>query len=887
MRKVYLLLVALVGFLLLGPQFFPVSSSSGQWVPGQATLVGNVNVLALPGASLSQTSQGPGVNAPLEPQGSLAFNQSKAQVGGQGFVPPGESTKTVVSPSGVSPLTVTPNLVLEGASGGSPNPCGCSPPDPNAGVGPNHVFEMVNLAGIIYNKDGTLAKSTFSLYTFFSLSTSKSLSDPQVFYDAISGRWFASIIDISDLSLQIAVSTSSDPTGTFNLYSISTGSHLPDQPFIGTSDDKFVISANDFNTAGTSYQGVQYWVLNKSEMVSGASTIDLVASTPDTTMFTLRPVRHLTSTSVFYMVTNCLSACVSSSSLTTTSASLLALTGVPPGPVTVTSNTFSIATSTSPPDAQQPGTSTLLATNDNRILSATWEANNLWLSWNDACVPSGDTMTRSCVRLIELTTAGTGAPAKNQDFDYSSNAQYFFYPAVSLYQGQLAVVYGQSSTTFYPSLLVTGRLPTDPTNTLQAPATIRTGIQPDISTRYGDYFSAATDPTATSTSTFWVTGEYRASSVSSSWNTAIARVSSLEYSSGLVGYWPLDEGTGTKAYDLSGNGNAGTLVNSPTWMSSANCKFGDCLNFTGSNYVHLGAGEFDTLTSGTVLVWVNLPSYHNWQEFFSHYNNGNNRIILEDDMNGILSWDFVIAGSYSCGIDYVTSTPLHQWVFLAASFGPSGLALYQNGVLVSSDATKTCAFPDIGASTDSYFGHQGAGAYLSGSLDDIRIYNRALLANEIQALYYSSPNYPQPSSSIRVLSDQINTANSAASTRLTASVSANMNYVFTASFYVTNTLTSSVNFQIHALPAGATLVMACGINGAVAITSGDCVTTTGTNILGTSIPGTTATNIAITIYGTIAVGSTAGTLQIDFLDVSAMGTVTVKAGSFMILSPVA
>jgi hypothetical protein len=385
---------------------------------------------------------------------------------------------------------------------------------------------MVNLAGIIYAKDGTLVKDTFALSTFFNLPSS-SLSDPQVFYDSISGRWFASIIDITNARVQFAVSTTNDPTGTFNIYSVSAGTRVPDQPYIGTNDDKFVISANDYNSAGTAFLGVQYWVLNKSELVSGAATIHFATSSPDTTMFTLRPVRHLTFSTTFYMVTDCLGTCVTDLQSTTSTAELIAITGVPPATITPTKHTFSITTSTQPPNAAQAGTSTLLTTNDNRILSAVWESNTLWFTAGDSCTPTGDTSTRACLRLIMLTTSGTGAPTKVQDFDYSSKGEYLYYPALTLSQGQLAVVYGRSSSTTDPSVLVAGRLPSDPVNTLETPVVVRSGSAPDTSTRYGDYFGAATDPTPTSSSTFWVAGEYRKSLPSPSWNTVIAQVGSL------------------------------------------------------------------------------------------------------------------------------------------------------------------------------------------------------------------------------------------------------------------------------------------------------------------------------------------------------------------------
>jgi len=37
--------------------------------------------------------------------------------------------------------------------------------------------------------------------------------------------------------------------------------------------------------------------------------------------------------------------------------------------------------------------------------------------------------------------------------------------------------------------------------------------------------------------------------------------------SGLVGLWHFDEGSGTNATDASGNGNNGTLINNPQWVS--------------------------------------------------------------------------------------------------------------------------------------------------------------------------------------------------------------------------------------------------------------------------------------------------------------------------------
>src|SRR5256712_11795116 len=69
-----------------------------------------------------------------------------------------------------------------------------------------------------------------------------------------------------------------------------------------------------------------------------------------------------------------------------------------------------------------------------------------------------------------------------------------------------------------------------PSTPLELPAVIRAGTTADTSNRYGDYFGAATDPTPTSASTFWLEAEYRKSSTFQNWNTVISQVGSFSTS---------------------------------------------------------------------------------------------------------------------------------------------------------------------------------------------------------------------------------------------------------------------------------------------------------------------------------------------------------------------
>jgi len=89
-------------------------------------------------------------------------------------------------------------------------------------------------------------------------------------------------------------------------------------------------------------------------------------------------------------------------------------------------------------------------------------------------------------------------------------------------KNNLVVIYATSSLTVYPTLQVTGRLVTAPVETLTPSGTLAAGTAADLSTRYGDYFYAATEPNVPST--FWVSGEFRQNSVFQAWSTQIGEV---------------------------------------------------------------------------------------------------------------------------------------------------------------------------------------------------------------------------------------------------------------------------------------------------------------------------------------------------------------------------
>jgi len=279
-------------------------------------------------------------------------------------------------------------------------------------------------------------------------------------------------------------------------------------------------------------------------MIAGARFIDLVTNdatflptaTPNplpNSNFAIRPAQHLNSTSVAYMAENCETTTVAvifgicTTSTTQAGINVYTITGTPGvSTVTITVNTVPTSMPVFPPNADQPGhpaDANDLNTGDNRMQSVVWRNNLLWTALNSDCTPTGDTTDRSCIRLDEISTATAGSPTLLKNFDLGIAGAYVFYSSVSLdSSNNLVVVYGESSSNIYPSLEVTGELATAAAGSLGSAQTIAAGSALELSTRYGDYFWAATQPKTPNT--FWVAGEFRQISLFQGWSTEIGLV---------------------------------------------------------------------------------------------------------------------------------------------------------------------------------------------------------------------------------------------------------------------------------------------------------------------------------------------------------------------------
>jgi hypothetical protein len=148
-----------------------------------------------------------------------------------------------------------------------------NPPDPNGEVGPNHFVEMINLVFGVYDKAGNLLLGpidTGSLWAGFPITDCTDPSgDPVVLYDQFMDRWLLSQFTTAgpEFFNCVAISTTSDPTGSYYRYAFSTGVNFPDYPKYGNWTDSYVITTREFGP--TVEYGIGVYALEKNKMVNG------------------------------------------------------------------------------------------------------------------------------------------------------------------------------------------------------------------------------------------------------------------------------------------------------------------------------------------------------------------------------------------------------------------------------------------------------------------------------------------------------------------------------------------------------------------------------------------------------------------------------------------
>src|SRR2546430_8517702 len=155
-----------------------------------------------------------------------------------------------------------------------------NPPDPDGEVGPNNYVEMINLVFGVYDKAGNLLLGpvdTGTLWSGFAIPDCTDPSgDPVVMYDQFTDRWILTQFTTRGLDDPskpfwncVAVSTTSDPTGSYYRYAFETGhfQFFPDYPKYGNWTDSYVLTTREFGP--TVEYGIGVYALEKNKVVNG------------------------------------------------------------------------------------------------------------------------------------------------------------------------------------------------------------------------------------------------------------------------------------------------------------------------------------------------------------------------------------------------------------------------------------------------------------------------------------------------------------------------------------------------------------------------------------------------------------------------------------------
>ncbi len=401
-----------------------------------------------------------------------------------------------------------------------------APPDTNGTVGATQYVQWVNTSFAIFSKaNGALIAGPTAGNTLWSgfgggCQTNND-GDPVVLYDKLAQRWVFSQFSVSTTPyLQcIAVSTTSDATGTYNRYSFQY-TDFDDYPKMSVWPDAYYETFNMF-AGGTTFAGADACAYNRAAMMAG-TTATQVCFQQSTAVGGLLPADLDGTTApptgspnyLLYFGTNNLNLFKFHVDFSTPANSTFT------GPTVINVAAFSPLCSggTCVP---QPGTTNTLDSLADRLMYRLAYRN---FGNHESLVVNHSVVAGSAggVRWYEIHNPG-GTPVVAQQSTFAPDSNYRWMGSVAMDQaGDMGLGYSVSSSSVSPSVRFTGRVPTDPASTMEAEVNIVTGSGSESTglTRWGDYSAMQVDPV--DDCTFWYTQEYMKTTGTFNWNTRIA-----------------------------------------------------------------------------------------------------------------------------------------------------------------------------------------------------------------------------------------------------------------------------------------------------------------------------------------------------------------------------
>src|SRR5947209_3585231 len=417
--------------------------------------------------------------------------------------------------------------------------CNCAPPDTNGAVGPTQYVQIVNEGYQVFDKatgNSVLGPNSISSIWsgFGGVCQSGGKGDPVMLYDHLANRWLISQFAGSGSAVTdecVAISTTSDATGSYYRYGFHLGTNFFDYPHLSVWPDAYYMSMNVFNASGTTYLGPQPFAFDRTKMLAGQ---------PATFVSPVGPLGG--------SIDPFLPADLDGPTLPPAGApnTFVGFPGQATNPnyttyhfhvdfVTPANSTFT--TFANPPAA---GFTALCPTSracvpQNGVTSSNYldgigDRLMFRLAYrnfgNHESVVGTYSVSSGGVaglRWFELRNVTSGPVTVYQQSTYQPDTTWRWMGSAAMDgQGNLAIGFSASSSSIHPQLRYAGRLATDPINTLtqgEAHLDDGAGSQTGSGNRWGDYSSLTIDPV--DDATFWYTNEYYSSTTSYNWRTRI------------------------------------------------------------------------------------------------------------------------------------------------------------------------------------------------------------------------------------------------------------------------------------------------------------------------------------------------------------------------------
>ncbi|GEM_PF-3323081 len=211
---------------------------------------------------------------------------------------------------------------------------------------------------------------------------------------------------------------------------------------------------------------------------------------------------------------------------------------------------------------------------------------------------------------------------------------------------------------------------------------------------------------------------------------SVATMAAADIATGLVAYWKFDEGSGAIAADASGNNNVGDLVGWPTWISG---KLGKALSFRDNYVAARTPAQFAMTNAFSICAWL-YPQ----DEGSSELDGG---MIFEKAgeyslvrfPGGTLKWTMANAPVWN---NSGGNAPVQQWTHLALVYGNAKVTMYINGQKLPEGAAPA----SVGSFDPNFHqvrvgANRDVNANFHGIIDEMRIYRRALSAEDVTAIF--------------------------------------------------------------------------------------------------------------------------------------------------------